>query len=176
MYSVPVTLLSILKDLSKHLLYLMTFLRDRSINSNPTSTWRQSSAPGYSRKSELDKSLTAEPLLPPKLHWVSSKVPSYLWCDLPAKIQEERNCYWTVLGFAVNTLRVLCACGLMAFLEFIGREHSLEESTLARPCEIHEAFLGCVAHAAPIAAIEPWAMFCPGERKGSKSIYQKRPV
>lgn len=61
----------------------------------------------------------------------------------------------------------------MAFLEFISREHSLEESTLARPCEIYEAFLDCVADAAPIAAIEPWAMFCPGERKGSKSIYQK---
>lgn len=120
------------------------------------------------------KSLTVEPLLPPKLHWVSSEVPSYLWCDLPAKIQEERNCYWTVLGFAVNDTRgILCTCVLMASLEFIGREHSLEESTLAGPCEIYEAFLDCVTDAAPIAAIEPWAMFCPGERKGSKSIYQK---
>lgn len=109
----------------------MTFLRDRSINSNPMTTWRQSSAPGYSRKCELDKSLTAEPLLPPKLHWVSSKVPSYLWCDLPAKIQEERNCYWTVLGFAVNrhtgcSLR-LRAHGLLRIHRkraFIGREHA----------------------------------------------------
>ena len=128
-----------LKGFIKALLYLilMTFLQDRSIAIPLLHGDNKVHQVTSGRSRSWTQSLMAEPLLPPMLHWVSTKIPSCSWCGLPAKIQGERNCYWTALGFAVHKHT---GCPLPPAFSCLLRVNSLEESWLAQTFETCEAF------------------------------------